>query len=100
MMRYVNFNIMLVLLENAYSRTFWGFLGHIPPNDVTHRTNPQKDYYWAEPLHLTDKWRISVAQFELGVGTRKKTGQDRTGKSHKKVIFHLFVEKPPLKQCT
>jgi len=28
--------------------------------------------------------------------------KDRTGqeKSHKRVIFHLFVEKPPLKRCT
>jgi len=84
---------MLVLLENAYSRTFWGFLGHIPPNDVTHRTNPQKDYYWAEPLHLTDKWRISVAQFELGVGTRKKTGQDRK-KSQKGYISPICGEAP------
>jgi len=30
--RYVSFNIMLVWLENAYSRPFWGvFLGHISP---------------------------------------------------------------------
>jgi len=27
--RYVSFNIMLVWLENAYSRPFWGLLGHI-----------------------------------------------------------------------
>jgi len=29
--RYVSFNIMLVWLENAYSRPFWGFLRHISP---------------------------------------------------------------------
>ena len=29
--RYVSFNIMLVCLENAYSRPFLGFLGYISP---------------------------------------------------------------------
>jgi len=29
--RYASFNIMLVWLENAYSRPFWFFGGHIPP---------------------------------------------------------------------
>ena len=38
----VNFNIMLLWLENAYSRPFLGFLWHISPNDGTHRPNPQK----------------------------------------------------------
>ena len=70
-----------------------GFWGAFPPNDVSHRLNPQKDRPWAEPRHLSHKPRKSVAWFELGVWTRKK-GQDRTRKSHKKVIFHLFVEKP------
>jgi len=38
--RYVTFNIMLVWLENAYSRPFLRFFGgHIPPNDVTHRSH-------------------------------------------------------------
>ena len=40
--RYVSFNIMLVWLENVYSRPFWVFLGTFPSNDVTHRPNPQK----------------------------------------------------------
>ena len=31
---------------------------------------------------------------------REKKGQDRAGKSHKRVIFHVFAEKPPLKRCT
>ena len=45
---------------------------------------------------MSHKLRKSVAPFELGVCARKKR-QDRTGqeKSHKRVIFHLFVEKPP-----
>jgi len=29
--RYVSFNIMLIWLENAYSRSLWGFSGHIFP---------------------------------------------------------------------
>ena len=77
--------------------------GTFPPNDVTHRLNPKKDRPWAEPRHLSHEAQISVARFKLGVGTRKK-GQDRTGEdrktSHKRIIFHLFVEKPPLKRCT
>jgi len=28
--RYVSFNIMLIRLENAYSRSFWGFWGTFP----------------------------------------------------------------------
>jgi len=91
---------------------FWGFLGHIPPNNVTHRPNPKKEWFssrmvllkdhpWAKPRHLSHKTQKSVARFELGVGARKQ-GQDRTGqeKSHKRVIFHLFVEKPSLKRYT
>jgi len=76
--------------------------GTFPPNDVTHRPNPKKDRLWAEPRHLSHTARISVVRFQLGVGTRKKdrTGQDRTGKKSEKVIFHLFVEKPPLIRCT
>jgi len=42
---------MLVWLENAYSRPFLGFLGHISPNDVIHRPNPKKHHPWAEPRH-------------------------------------------------
>jgi len=45
---------------------------------------------------LSHKACISAAQFELGIGLRKKdsTGQE---KSYKRVIFHLFGEKPPIK---
>ena len=65
--RYVSFNIMLVWLENAYSRPFLGsFWGTFPPNDVTHRPNPKKDHPGAEPRHLSHKARISVAWFDMG----------------------------------
>jgi len=30
----------------------------------------------------------------------EKKGQDRTGKSHKRDMFHLFGEKPPLERST
>ena len=59
---------MLVWLENAYIRPFWGvFGGTFPPNDVTHRPNPKKDHPWAETRHLSQKPRKSVERFELGV---------------------------------
>ena len=62
---------------------------------------PKKDRLWAKTRHLSHKARISVARFELDVCARKK---DRTRigqeKSHKRVIFNLFVEKPPLKRLT
>ena len=94
---------MLVWLENAYSRPFWGsFWGTFPPNDVTNRHNPKKDHPWAEPRHLSHKPRKSVARFELGVWTKKKdrtrqdrTVQDRTGKkSQKGYISPICGEAP------
>jgi len=57
---------MLVWLENAYSRPFWGFLGHISPSDVTHRPNPKQDHLWAEPRHLSYKPRIFSNRFFNG----------------------------------
>ena len=43
-------------------------------------------------------WKLGVYS---GIWRQKVLGgTDRTGKSHKGVIFHLFVEKPPLKRCT
>jgi len=54
--RYVSFNILLIWLENAYSRPFLGgFWGTFPPNDVTHRPNSQKDRPWAELRRLSHK---------------------------------------------
>jgi len=38
----------------------WFFGGTFPPNDVTYRPNPQKDYPWAEPRHSSRKpWIFS-----------------------------------------
>ena len=79
--RYLSFNIMLVWLENAYSRPFWGiFWGTFPPNDVTHRSNPQNDHPWAEPRHLSHKpQKIGRAVPAGRVNEKKRTGQDSTG---------------------
>jgi len=71
------------------------FWGHIPPKNVTHRLNPEKDCPWVEPRHLSHKsWILAVVR----AGCVKKKKKDRIGKSHKRVIFHLFVDKPPLKR--
>ena len=93
--RYVSFNIMLVWLENAYSRPllFGGSWSIFPLNDVTRCSSPQKDRPWAEPRHLSDQARISVARFELGVGTGKK---DRTGqKKVTKGIYFTYLWRSP-----
>jgi len=63
-----------------------GFWGTFPPSDVIHRPSPKMDHPWAESRHLSHKPRISVARFELGVGTRKK---DRTGQE--KVTKGLYL---------
>ena len=67
---------MRVWLKNAYSRPFRGRgLGTFPK--WRHSSScPKNDRSWDEPRHLSHKARISVARFELGVGTRIK-GQDR-----------------------
>ena len=48
----VNFNIMLVWLENA---PFWVVSSTFTPNDVTNRPNPPKEHHLAEPRHLSHK---------------------------------------------
>jgi len=54
----VSFNIMLVWLENAYSRHF-GFGGaHFPQMMPRIVLTPKKDRPWAEPRHLSHKPRI------------------------------------------
>ena len=81
--------IMLVLLENVYSRPPFGG-GELLIISLIVLT--PKDRPWTEPRHLSHKARKKVARFELGVGKRKMdmTRQDKIGKSHKRVIFHLF----------
>jgi len=49
---------MLVWLETAHSRPF---LGHIPPNDVTHRPKPKKGHPWTEPRFWFRFWASEEA---------------------------------------
>jgi len=96
----LRFLYFAVLAGNClFTPIFREFWGHISPNMVTHRSNPQKDHPCAETRRLSHKAWKWVQRFDLGVRSRKK-GKDRTGqskkRSHKVVIFRLFGEKPPL----
>jgi len=88
---YVSFNIMLVWLENAYSRPFLGCLGHIPPNDVTYRPNRKNDRPWAKPRHLSQKTaKIGCAVRAGRVNEKKRTGQDRQKVTKGLYFTYLF----------
>ena len=98
--RYVSFNIMLVWLENAYSRPFWGVLGaHFPQMMSLIVLTPKRTIPgWNHVI-----WAINRENRSRGSSWAcEQEKKDRTGqeKSHRRVIFHLFVEKPPLKWCT
>ena len=59
------------------------FYGTFPLNDVTHRSDPQKDRPWAEPRRLSHEAQILVGRFELGVGARKKrTGREKVKRGY------------------
>ena len=68
-------------------------VGHISPNNVTHRPNPQNGRPWAEPHHLSHKACISAARFELGFGAREK-GQDR--KKVTKGLYFTYLDRSPI----
>jgi len=89
---YCHFYILAFWLEIAYTRPFWGFWRHIPPNDVTHRHHPQKAPSYSETRRLSHKAWKSVQRFDLGTLQRKKIR--RVQKSHKVVIFRLFRPQP------
>ena len=96
----LGFNIMLVWLENAYSRPFLrGFWGTFPPNDVTHRPNPKRTILWR--THVI--WAINRENRSRGTSwacvreKKDRTGQDRTGqekKSQKGYISPICGEPP------
>jgi len=69
------------LICNDRNECFWGTF---PPNDVTHRLNPQKNRPWTELRHLRHKQNL------------RKEGRAEQEISHKRVKFHIFVDKPPL----
>jgi len=82
--RYVSFNIMLVWLENAYSRPFFlGGVGTFPPNDITHRSNPKRTILVLN--HVI--WAINREYRSRGLSCAlvrvKRTGQDATGQEKK-----------------
>ena len=72
---------------------FWGFFwGHIPPNDVTHRPNPQKDILGLN--HVI--WAINRKNRSRGSSwalVREK--KDRTGKKSQKRNISPICEKNP-----
>ena len=75
-----------------HSRPFWGVLGHIPPNDVTHCRKPKKDRPRAESRYLSHKTRIIGRAVRAGRWNVKK-GQDRK-KSQKGYISLICGEAP------
>ena len=78
-----------------FTPLFGWFLGYISPNNVTHGPNPKNDCPWAKPRQLSHKVQISVARFELGVGTKKR--MNRTGqwkKSQRGYILLICGEAP------
>jgi len=87
-------------LKTPIHALFEGFFGHISPQNVTPRPKPKRTVLGRN--HVI--WAIKHEYRPRGSSWRvkKKKGQYRTGheKSHKRVIFHLFGEKPPLKRST
>ena len=73
--------------------TFRGFWGIFSPNDVIYLCNPQK----GTSLRLSHEGWKSVQRFDLGAGSRKRTGQDKTGqskKSQRRYISLIWGEAP------
>ena len=83
---------------------FLGFLGVLEPLDIAGgHSNTQKAHSWVTTRHLSHKWLNSVQGFDLGRVARKKsitrtgqdwTGQDRTKKSQKRNISHIWGKAP------
>ena len=69
-----------------------------PLNIVGGHSNPQKAHPWVTTRHLSHKWLNSVQGFDLGGVARKKsitrTGLDRTQKSQKRNISHIWGKAP------
>jgi len=65
-LRYYDFHILPFWLEIAYSRPLGGVGGILPPNVVTHCSNPWKDHPCAETRRLSHKVWKSVQWFDPG----------------------------------
>jgi len=104
--RFISFDNMQVLVFCEFGfktpihapfsggRTF----GAHSPNNVTHRSNPQKDRPWVEPGHLSHKACISGRWSEKK--GQYRTGQGRTGKKSQKGYISPIWEEAPLKRST
>jgi len=89
------FLILAIWLENAYSPPFWvGFWGTFPQMMSLIVLTPKGPSLGRttsfEPLSLNIGRKVRAGRWN----EKKRTVQNRTGKSHKRVIFHLFGEKP------
>ena len=74
---------------------FWGF----EPLKIVDRqssSKPPKGTSLGDDASFKP-WLKSVQGFDLGRVPRKKYNQDRTTKSHRSVIFHIFWGKLPVK---
>ena len=99
--RYVSFNIMLVWLENAYSRPFWGVFGaHFPQMMSLIVLSPkrtilgQNQVIWA----INRENRSHGSSWACVREKKDRTGQEK--KSQKGYISPICGEAPPLKRCT
>ena len=75
--QYANFNILLVKLENAYSRPQnRGFLGGFyPQNGEQYERDPQKAHPWAETRRMT--YRSSKSVHVCGLGASRRIMQKK-----------------------
>ena len=92
--RYVSWNIMLVWLENAYSRPFvGGFWGTFPPNDVTHRPNPKRTVLGLNHVIWAKTAKIGRSVRAGRMNEKKRTGQDR--KKVTKGLYFTYLSRSP-----
>ena len=93
---YVSFNIMLVWLENAYSRPFWVvFAAHFSQMMSVIVLTPkrtvvgQNHVIWA--INRENRSRCSSWACER----EKRTGQDRTGEKVTKGLYFIYLWRSP-----
>ena len=92
--RYVSFNIMLVWLENAYSRPFLrGFWGTFPLNDVTHRPNHKRTILGLN--HVI--WAMNRQNRSHGSSwAREREKKDKTGQEKvTKGLYFTYLWRSP-----
>ena len=81
---------------SAYSRPLLGGFGaYFPPNDVIYRCNSPKTTSLRGSTSF-EPYCVKIGPTVRPGRRNEKKGKNRTVKSHKGVIFHLFEEKPPL----